>query len=600
MVLADELAKNQRSISVAEFFEKNKHMLGFDSPTRGIITTVKEAIDNSLDACEEAQVLPDILVSIRRIKEDVFHVVVEDNGPGIIPEKMPSVYAKLLYGSRFHQVRQTRGQQGIGISAAVLYAQLTTGKPTVVISRTDASRKAHKMSLSIKTETNEPEILSHEEVEWILPHGTRVELEFKSNIAAKKKLLEYLKYTSIVNPHAKFRVEIDDDAFVFDRVSSEVPPCPVAIKPHPYGIELGILKRMTAASNESLKVFLTDSFSKVGPKTASEICSTAKLSEDIKASKISLEKLSDLLNAMQTTKIPAPTASQCLSPITEELIVKGMEKEFELDFIKARTRPGNVYGGHSFIVEAAIGYGGKLETEGQATLLRFANRVPLLYQQGACAITNAVQNVNWKAYGVSQQGLPMGPIMILVHVAATNVPFTSESKDAVASVPEVEREIVLALQELGRDLKLFLSRREKNKLQDDRARAICAVIPLIAEKVADIVELPVPDTSLIEGRIMRRVVLKKRSSNGTIVIHIDNYTTKDQEISLYDISRDKADGASIPPTFVSEMDGEYTKIWKFTLAAGEFFEVTYPGAGGGMIQMEGVAENLKVEVDLDA
>ena len=600
MVLADELAKNQRSISVAEFFEKNKHMLGFDSPTRGIITTVKEAIDNSLDACEEAQVLPDILVSVRRIKEDIFRVVVEDNGPGIIPEKMPSVYAKLLYGSRFHQVRQTRGQQGIGISAAVLYAQLTTGKPTTVISRTDATRKAHKMAISIKTETNEPEVISHEEVDWILPHGTRVELEFKSNIAAKKKLLEYLKYTSIVNPHAKFRVELDDEAFVFDRVSTEVPPCPVAIKPHPYGIELGVLKRMTAASDLPLKEFLTGSFSKVGPKTATEICATAKIAEDLPASKITLEKLSDLLNAMQTTKIPAPTASQCLSPITEDLIVKGMEKEFELDFIKARTRPGNVYGGHSFIVEAAIGYGGKLESEGQATLLRFANRVPLLYQQGACAITNAIQSVNWKTYGLSQQGLPVGPILILVHVAATNVPFTSESKDAVASVPEVEREIVLALQELGRDLKLFLSRREKNKLQDDRARAICAVIPLIAQKVADIVELPVPDTSLIEGRIMRRVVLKKKSTGGTVMIHIDNYTTKPQEITLYDISQDSAEDATVPVTFVTEMDGEYTKIWKFTLAAGESFEVTYKGEGGGLIQMQGVAENLKVEVDLDA
>ncbi|HJJ40272.1 MAG TPA: DNA topoisomerase VI subunit B [Methanocorpusculum sp.] len=600
MVLADELAKNQRSISVAEFFEKNKHMLGFDSPTRGIITTVKEAIDNSLDACEEAQVLPDILVSVRRIKEDIFRVVVEDNGPGIIPEKMPSVYAKLLYGSRFHQVRQTRGQQGIGISAAVLYAQLTTGKPTTVISRTDATRKAHKMAISIKTETNEPEVISHEEVDWILPHGTRVELEFKSNIAAKKKLLEYLKYTSIVNPHAKFRVELDDEAFVFDRVSAEVPPCPVAIKPHPYGIELGVLKRMTAASELPLKEFLTESFSKVGPKTATEICSNAQLAEDLKASKITLEKLSDLLNAMQTTKIPAPTASQCLSPITEDLIVKGMEKEFELDFIKARTRPGNVYGGHSFIVEAAIGYGGKLESEGQATLLRFANRVPLLYQQGACAITNAIQSVNWKTYGLSQQGLPVGPILILVHVAATNVPFTSESKDAVASVPEVEREIVLALQELGRDLKLFLSRREKNKLQDDRARAICAVIPLIAEKVADIVELPVPDTSLIEGRIMRRVVLKKKCTGGEVMIHIDNYTTKPQEITLYDISQDSAEDATVPVTFVTELDGEYTKIWKFTLEAGESFEVTYKGQGGGLIQMQGVAENLKVEVDLDA
>ena len=571
MVLADELAKKQRSISVAEFFEKNKHMLGFDSPTRGIITTVKEAIDNSLDACEEAEVLPDILVSVRRLGSDVFRVTVEDNGPGIVPEKMPAVFAKLLYGSRFHQVRQTRGQQGIGISAAVLYAQLTTGKPTTVISRTSAKTRAHRMTLVIKTETNEPEVLSHEEIDWVLPHGTRIELEFKSSMQAKKKLLEYLKYTSVVNPHARFRVEIDDESFTFDRVSNDVPPCPVAIKPHPYGIELGVLKRMTAASDLPLKEFLIESFSKVGEKTALEICSVAKLDPKIRVNTIQLEQLNPLLEAMQTVKIPAPPASQCLSPITEDLIVKGMEKEFQLDFIKARTRPGNVFGGNSFIVEAAIGYGGKLPAEGNAMILRFANRVPLLYQQGACAITSAIANVNWKNYGVSQQGLPVGPILILVHVAATNVPFTSESKDAVASVPEVEREITLALQELGRDLKLFLNRRDKNKLQDDRARAICAVIPLIAKKVGEIVELPPPDTSLIEG----------------------------QEVSLYDISGDSAADATVPPDFVTEMEGEFTKVWKRTLSAGGFFEVSYTGAGGGIVDMQGVAENLKVVVDVD-
>ncbi|HJJ54556.1 MAG TPA: DNA topoisomerase VI subunit B, partial [Methanocorpusculum sp.] len=409
-----------------------------------------------------------------------------------------------------------------------------------------------------------------------------------------------LKYTSIVNPHAKFRVELEDDAFIFDRVSSDVPPCPVAIKPHPYGIELGVLKRMAAASDLPTKEFLKESFSKVGDKTAQEICDTAKIKDTTKASKLTLDNLSSLHDAMQTTKIPAPTASQCLSPITEDLIVKGMEREFELDFIKARTRPNSVYGGHSFIVEAAIGYGGKLPTDGTATLLRFANRVPLLYQQGACAITNAVQNVNWKNYNLSQQGLPTGPLLILVHVAATNVPFTSESKDAVASVPEVEREITLALQELGRDLKLFLSRRERNKLQDDKARAICAVIPLIAQKVGEIVELPTPDTSLIEGRIMRRVVLKKKTLGGIIMIHIDNYTSKAQEITIYDISSDNAADATVEPTFVSDLDGEFTKVWKMKLEAGESFEVTYHGSGGGMIQLQGVPENMKVEVDLDA
>ena len=156
LVLADELAKSQRSISVAEFFEKNKHLLGFDSPTRGIITTVKEAVDNALDACEEAEVLPDIYVGIKKISGDVFRIVVEDNGPGIVPEQVPFVFGEFLYGSRFHQIKQSRGQQGIGISAAVLYAQLTTGTPTMVISRTGAGSRAHRFLLQIHIEHNEP------------------------------------------------------------------------------------------------------------------------------------------------------------------------------------------------------------------------------------------------------------------------------------------------------------------------------------------------------------------------------------------------------------------------------------------------------------
>ncbi|MCU0633213.1 MAG: DNA topoisomerase VI subunit B, partial [Methanolinea sp.] len=196
MTLAEDLARQQRSISVAEFFEKNKHLLGFDSPTRGIITTIKEAVDNALDACEESAVLPDVFVGIKRTGNEVFRIIVEDNGPGIVPEQVPFVFGKLLYGSRFHQIRQSRGQQGIGISAAVLYAQLTTGLPTMVISRTGPDQPAYRFLLQINIKTNEPEVVAREEVPWDRTHGTRVQIEFKSTMAAKKRLLEYLKYTS--------------------------------------------------------------------------------------------------------------------------------------------------------------------------------------------------------------------------------------------------------------------------------------------------------------------------------------------------------------------------------------------------------------------
>ena len=599
MVLADELAKQQRSISVAEFFEKNKHLLGFDSPTRGVITTIKEAVDNALDACEEAQVLPDIFISIKKVSNDIFRIIVEDNGPGIVPAQVPYVFGKLLYGSHFHQIRQTRGQQGIGISAAVLYAQLTSGVPTVVISRTGAKEQAHKFEIQIKIETNEPDIISQQKIDWDRIHGTRVQIEFRSTMAAKKKLLEYLKYTSVVNPHARFRVEIEDEAFTFERVSQEIIACPVAVKPHPHGIEFGQLKRMAVASDLKLIDFLVDGFSRVGKKLAQDMCDKSGLKATAKVSGLSADQLKALIAAMQEVTVPAPLITQCLSPIGEELIRRGLDKEFQMDFVGARTRPATVFSGHSFVVEAAIGYGGKLPSEGNAIILRFANRVPLMYQQGACAITQSVANVNWKLYNLSQQGLPMGPVLILVHVASTNVPFTSESKDAIASIPEIEKEIVLALQDLGRDLKHFVSRRDKSKVAEDRARAVCAIIPEIAAKVSEIVEKPLVDTTPIEGKLMRKLIVKKWTRAGRITIELNNYTAHQTDVSIYDISQDDASDAEPKTAFVSEMDGQFTKVWKLLIPSQTVTRVVYTGKGGGLLDIRGIDDSKKMVVDLD-
>jgi DNA topoisomerase VI subunit B len=600
MVLAEELAKQQRSISVAEFFEKNKHLLGFDSPTRGVITTIKEAVDNSLDACEEAQVLPDIFISIKKVTNDIFRIIVEDNGPGIVPAQVPFVFGKLLYGSRFHQIRQTRGQQGIGISAAVLYAQLTSGLPTIVISRTGAKEPAYRFEIQIKIETNEPDIIAQEPFEWDRVHGTRVQIEFRSTMAAKKKLLEYLRYTSVVNPHARFRVELDEESFTFERVSHEVIACPEAIQPHPHGIEFGQLKRIAAASDLKLADFLVESFSRVGKKSAQEMCERSGLKSTLNVKGLSPDDLKKLLAAMQEVPVPAPPAAQCLSPIGEDLIRRGLEKEFQMDFVAARTRPSSVFSGHSFMVEAAIGYGGRLPAEGNAILLRFANRVPLMYQQGACAITECITGIAWKSYNLSQQGgFPTGPVLILVHVASTNVPFTSESKDAIAGIPEIEKEITLALQDLGRELKNFVSRRDRNKLAEDRARAVCAIIPEIAEKVSSIVERPLIDTTPIEGKLMRKLIAKKATRNGRVTIELNNYTAGDAEISIYEISGDDAADAVPKADFVSEMDRQFTKVWKVTIPPQQVWRVSFTGKGGGILEIRGIDDAKKMVVDLD-
>ena len=470
MQKAEELAKKQRAISVAEFFEKNRHLLGFDNPTRALLTTVKEAVDNSLDACEEADILPDIFIQVKEIGTNRFKVIVEDNGPGIVKKQIGPIFGKLLYGSKFQTFggKQGRGQQGIGISAAVLYAQLTTGKPAKVISKIGPKKPANVFYLKINTQINEPEVVSTEETEWDKEHGTRIELELEAKYIEKRaSVLEYIKETAVVNPHASF-VYIDPKGqkLKFPRVTNKLPKRPKKIKPHPYGVELGILQRMlNQTSARTLKSFLTTEFDKVGSGTADEILKNAKLDGKILPRLLTLEQAEALLKGMQGTKIMAPS-TDCLSPIGADVLKKSLEAEYDLEFAHAITRSPTVYRGNPFQIEVAIGYGGELPKEGTVTLIRFANKVPLLYQQGACAITKAVTSVDWKKYGLQQSAgnLPQGPAIILVHMASVWAPFTSESKEAIAHYPEIIKEIRLALQEAGRALQLYVGRKVKREL----------------------------------------------------------------------------------------------------------------------------------------
>jgi len=310
-----------------------------------------------------------------------------------------------------------------------LYAQLTSGKPVKVISRTSPDKKAVKVELYINTKKNEPEIISKEEIDWHLSRGTRIELELAGNYVRERKqsVYEYLKETSVVNPHAKI-------TFV-----------------EPDGTVLGQLMSMLKTTGaKDLKSFLKQEFVRVGEKTAVAVIEKAGLKPDVSPQLLSREEAVAILNAfMQTEFLPPPT--DCLSPIGAENISKSLQEEFKPEFVYATTRKPKVYSGHPFLVEAGIAYGGELP-EGRIQLLRYANKIPLLYQQGGCALTKAVESVKWKNYGLQQSKdeLPVGKAVVLVHVASTNIPYTSESKEAVASVPEIIDETRLALQECGR------------------------------------------------------------------------------------------------------------------------------------------------------
>jgi DNA topoisomerase VI subunit B len=488
---AADLAEKQREISVSEFFTKNRHLLGFDSPAKALLTTVKEAVDNALDACEEAGILPDVLIEIQEITETRYRVAVQDNGPGIVKAQIPKIFGQLLYGSKFHRLRQSRGQQGIGISAAGMYGQLTTGKPITVTSRVGSGKPAHRFEIQIDTRQNRPVVVADHEVDWMPQHGTRVELEIEATYKKGRHSVDgYVEQTAMANPHARITyVDPKGERMALDRVAQDLPKSPLEIKPHPHGVELGILLKMlhdTKARN--LRAFLSGEFSRVSAAVAEEIAKTAGLSPGMTTQKAAREQAEALYKAIQATKLMAPP-SNVLSPIGEDLLLEGLKKQVEARFYAATSRSPSVYRGNPFLVEAAIAFGADhMPADEPITMVRFANRVPLLYQQSACAITKSVIQTNWKAYGIQQSrgALPLGPMVLMVHIASVWVPFTSESKESVASYPEIMKDIKLALQDVGRKLGIFIRRGMREADAEKKRSYIEKYIPHIGIALQEI------------------------------------------------------------------------------------------------------------------
>jgi len=519
-VSAVEMGARQREISVSEFFTKNRHLLGFDNPRKALLTCVKEAVDNALDASEEAGILPDVTVKVEVVATNGeappaasqatrFRVTVVDYGPGIVRQQIPPIFAKLLYGSKFHRLRMSRGQQGIGISAAGMYAQLTTGKPVQIISRTGARAAAHYFEVSIDTKKNEPRIFESKKIDWESHRGTQVTLEIEGRYQkGRASVDEYLEQTAIANPHVKLVYHTPEgETREYPRTIHELPPQPKEIKPHPYGIEFGMLLRMLHdTKSHSLAGFLAGDFSRVSPALAGEISKTAKLSPNAKPRNIHGTEAETLYRAIQATKIMAPP-SNCLSPIGERSILHGLYKQIKGEFYTAVTRPPAVYRGNPFVIEAGLAFGkgpdqaaatadapavplaeGEQQADDSelARVIRYANRVPLLYQQSACATFKAVLETAWRNYGVAQSrgALPAGPMAIFVHMASVWVPFTSESKEAIADYDEIRKEIKLALQECGRRLGVFLRRRERAKSEFRRRNIFELYIEEVVEACA--------------------------------------------------------------------------------------------------------------------
>ena len=785
--IAEELAESQRAISIAEFFEKNRHMLGFDSGARGLVTAVKEGVDNSLDACEEADILPDIYVEIQEDR-DYYRVTIEDNGPGITRDQLPKIFGKLLYGSRFHKRVQARGQQGIGISAAVLYSQLTSGKPAKITSRTQGSEEAEYFELIVDTDENEPEISREETRSWERPHGTRIELEMEANMRARQQLHDYIKHTAVVNPHARIELREPEGQFKYERATDQLPAETEEIRPHPHGVELGTLIKMAETTDSySVSGFLQGEFTRVGAKTADSVIDNfrdrhfgremtwqpprthetdiegaveeavanksaeatadfaARVADALDGERIahhevvaavdseanqvqvdygttfgstvreravaaawasvtaertpdlyvlvdaattrrkddavvqalaerlaakfdpgerhrvtrdtlrayvdraadmteqhddatvgdtareniveelwtgaasvpddppkvaavagSRDTASELLEAMRETDIISPPTG-CLAPITADLVEAGLGKEYDADFFATTTRDASVHGGDPFIVETGLAYGGDIESAGTADVLRFANRVPLVYQRGACATTDVVKNINWRNYGLDQPGgtgIPNGPVVVMVHVASTNVPFTSESKDAIANVPEIEKEIELGLRESARELKSFLNRRRSMQQRREKQDKLGTILPEMAEKLTAVTDREPLDIDTTMARIMNDVLVTRDRENGRVHLRVENNDDSTADLAVTEVVESDTEPALVDgnddpaAATVVEMDGEWFLKWNPTVASGETAVLRYEvdGDADASVVVDGLPEE-KLTVD---
>ncbi|MBS3158682.1 DNA topoisomerase VI subunit B [Candidatus Woesearchaeota archaeon] len=511
--IAHELAKKQRDISVSQFFEKNRHLLGFDNKKKALMTTIKEAVDNSLDACEEARILPEVSVEVIDMGNDRFRVIIEDNGPGIVKKQIPNIFAKLLYGSKFHSMKQQRGQQGIGISAAVLYAQLTTGRPAKIVSKIHPKEPAHYYELHINTNENKPEIVKEDQLEWNKEHGTKIEIDLEASYqSGNQSIDEYLKETSIVNPHATIiYTNPKAEQIIFPRATQDLPAQAMEIKPHPYGVELGMMIHMLKDTEaRTLQSFLSTEFTRVGSGTAKLICENSALLPNTKPKEITREQAEKLFQGIQKTKLIAPP-TDCISPIGQELLERGLKKEVNAEFYATTTRQPAVYRGNPFVIEAGIAYGGQQPAEESIRVMRFANRVPLLYQHGACAVTKSIVQTAWRNYGMSQSrgALPIGPCTVIVHIASVWVPFTSESKEAIAHYPEIIKEIKLALQDCGRQLASYVNKKKRIHAESAKRDYIETFIPHVSDALKTLIGFKDDEKEKVE-KYLREILEKHR------------------------------------------------------------------------------------------
>ncbi len=491
-----------QAVSPSDFFYRNREIAGFSNPSRAIYVGVREILENSLDACESAQIPPEIYVRLTELSSSggengtaVYLLRIQDNGTGVPSEEIPACFAQVFYGSKY-TLKQNRGTFGMGGKMTILYGQITTHKPVIVTSST--GEEIHEFEMMMDIQKNQPQVLRHtmlaNEKGW---RGTIVELQIEGDYPRiMSRMIEYIRQTAMVNPYADITfVDPKNRLYRFERGTTQMPPVPQRVKPHPHGIDVETLRRMLLVTRaRDMKGFMIEHFQGVGPKTAEKFLAFAGIKHETKPVSLQSDDIVKLVRAAKEfQEFYRPDAS-CLSPIGPDLLETGIRKEFNLtdaDFIKTVQRPPATYSGYPFIVEAALVAGPTIRKIGNGiTLYRFANRIPLLFDESSCVTYKVIsKDINWRTYNVQQET----PLVVAIHLCSTKIPYKSVGKEFLADQVEVEKEITNAIREAARDLRIFISRSVKLEKQKHRLNIFGKYLPKIAEfsmKLGDRTEMP--------------------------------------------------------------------------------------------------------------
>jgi len=497
MSSSDDIPVEYSDVSTSEFFYDNMAMLGFSSPAKALMMSVKELVDNSLDSCADIEVLPNIELSIRDADGDVLELRVRDNGSGIPDDHVEEVFTGLLYGSRFGVLRQTRGQQGMGVSAVVMWSQKHVAHPVEVVTSTEDESKARSYHISTEDKGGEPKTERKGNVDNF-GTGTEIVVKMKANWRNRKKIEEYIRGTSLANPSLRMEytregcTSVEDATMVYERSSDKAPSKPEAIDPHPHSIDIGSLERMCKkTSSYKLRGFLSSDFCTVGPNKADDICAEACIDPEKRPDELTKDEIESIVNVIPEFDFYNPPTDS-LDPLGEDLIRSALDEYCNPEYIGVSARNRISIMGHPTIVETGIAYGGDIDG---SEIYRVGNRVPLVYDSSGCSVTKGVESVDWTLYELDNDdtGMPKGAVVIFVHVCSTQLHFKNKAKTHLSSKGSLDEEVKLSLQSSGREFSSYLKEKQRKQKQKEKVKELDRIYEDMSTKLSEIVGKDKPD-----------------------------------------------------------------------------------------------------------